>query len=175
MPINYREESKEVLFSTSALNGFDADDIMQLKGLAKKNNSKKIRICAHQNTEEALHEMLIVHDYGAYIRPHRHFAKSESIHIIEGMADLIIFNEDGAVLQCLRLGDYMSGNLFYFRMASPQFHTLLIRSPTLVFHETTNGPFDRAETEFAPWSPGAAKEIEIAVFIKTLEEKIKLS
>ena len=39
--------------------------------------------------------------------------------------------------------------------------------PLVLFHETTNGPFDPADAEFAPWSPAegdpAAVEYQAAL------------
>jgi hypothetical protein len=58
-------------------------------------------------------------------------------------------------------------------MAVPLFHTLLIRSDVLVFHETTDGPFDRRDTAFAPWSP-EDRDVEAAnAFMSGLHDKIR--
>ncbi len=97
--------------------------------------------------------MLIVLDAATYIRPHRHPKKSESFHVVEGALSVLLFGEDGDARRAIRLGDYASGRPFYYRLAEPIYHTVLVESAVVVFHETTNGPFDRAETEFAPWSP----------------------
>jgi hypothetical protein len=47
----------------------------------------------------------------------------------------------------------------------------VINTPYVVFHETTNGPFDRAETEFAPWAP-AEGEPEAAAFTESVRRRI---
>ena len=173
MSSEYYEQSKEVLYSDSAIAFFDHSEMAKFKQLATKNSRQRIRLCAHQTTDDLLHEMLIVHNHGAYVRPHKHIGKTESIHIIEGLVDLVMFDDIGTVAQCLRLGDYRSGSPFYLRMASPIFHMLIIRSETLVFHETTNGPFDSAQTVFAPWSPSDTDNHEIEGFVNAVEEKIK--
>ena len=87
--------------------------------------------------------MLIVHERGAYVRPHKHPAKTESTHIIEGLVDVVLFEDDARIERVISMGDYASGRAFYYRMDVPVFHTLIIRSDVLVFHETTNGPFER--------------------------------
>ena len=66
---------------------------------------------------------------------------------------VVVFTEDGAIREVLRLGSYPSDRLFYYRLAEPFFHTVLLDADLAVIHETTNGPFDRRETEFACWAP----------------------
>ena len=51
------------------------------------------------------------------------------------------------------MGELRSGKTFYYRLSEPIFHTLIIRSEILVFHEITQGPFLREQTEFAEWAP----------------------
>ncbi len=153
MTDKYRTVNPEVLYSDTALTLVEGGDITLFKQLSSRNPRKRIRLCAHGKPEDRLHEMLIVHERGAYVRPHRHFGKTESTHIIEGRVDVILFDDDGRIKQTIKMGDFASGLPFYYRMETPLFHTLIIRSDVLVFHETTNGPFDRKETAFAPWAP----------------------
>ena len=177
VPVNmsseYYEKSPEVLCSNGPLSFFDRAELTKFRTRADINERGRVRLCAHQTTDDLLHEMLIVHNRGAYVRPHKHIDKSESIHIIEGLVDLILFDDNGDVSRLLRLGDYQSGRLFYLRMATPIFHMFIIRSETLIFHETTNGPFNRSQTVFAPWSPSDTDAIEIDHFVSQIEEKIQ--
>ena len=143
----------EVLFATDAIVQIDASDIEELKQKAKKNPRKRIRICVHKDKKDQIHEMLIVHEKSCYVRPHKHFNKTESFHIIEGKADIILFHEDGTIDQIISMGDIASGLKFFYRLPPSRFHTLLIHSEALVFHEITNGPFRAEETTLASWSP----------------------
>ena len=128
-------------------------DVDWLKGLAADTRRRRVRLCAHKSTQDALHEMLIVLDGATYVRPHRHRGKSESFHVVEGAVSVVVFDDAGTVREVVRLGEYASGRQFYYRLAEPAYHTVLIESASAVIHETTNGPFDRSETDFAPWSP----------------------
>ena len=92
--------------------------------------------------------MLIVHERDAWIPPHKHVGKDESIHVIEGSAMLIGFSESGKTESAVRIG---AGGAVYTRIPSNFYHTLLIDSDWLVFHEATTGPFDRSRTKVAPW------------------------
>ena len=154
----------EVLVASSPLVQLGRADIEALKRQALTNPRCRIRICAHPDTADRLHEMLIVHTRGAYVRPHKHLQKSESVHIIEGEVNVVFFDAAGAVAEVVRMGDYGSGRKFYYRIGGPRYHTLLITSEFLVFHEVTNGPFRREDTVFAPWGPEEADAAACAAF-----------
>ena len=145
--------NEEVLYADEAIVKIDANDILELKQKAKKNPRKRIRICVHKDTKDHIHEMLIVHEKSCYVRPHKHANKTESFHIIEGNADIILFHEDGTIDQSISMGDIASGLKFFYRLPPDRYHTMLIKSEVLVFHEITNGPFRAHETSLASWSP----------------------
>jgi cupin fold WbuC family metalloprotein len=126
--------------------------VSELRPRAERAPLRRARLCAHGSVEDPLHEMLIVVDQDSYIRPHRHPGKTESMHVIEGVADLVIFDDDGTIADVVPIGDYASDRVFYYRMNAPLFHSLRVRSDKLTVHETTNGPFNPSETEFAPWA-----------------------
>ena len=151
--MKFAEQNREVFYATDHIKIVSSNELDFLTDKALANGRKRARVCLHENESATLHEMLIVHGRGAYIRPHKHFGKSESIHIIEGLLDLVLFDDQGSITQVVNMGNYASGKPFYQRLDSPVFHTLIIRSERLIFHETTNGPFCRTESVFAPWAP----------------------
>ena len=165
---NYRFQNREVAYSEDIIPTLRNSNVDDLKKLSLLNDRKRIRLCTHNNLEAKLHEMFIIHHQDTYVRPHKHIGKSESTHIIEGLVDIIIFDDDGRIEQVINMGDYSSGKIFYFRMEKPYFHTLIIRSEVLVFHEITNGPFDLNTTIFAHWSPDGVNEHEVINFIKNI-------
>lgn len=164
----YHLLNSEVLYSKDTITKTNQSDIELLTQRAAHNQRKRIRLCAHASPADRLHEMLIVHEQGAYVRPHKHPGKSESTHIIEGLVDVVVFDDNGQIESVIRMGDYASGRTFYYRMSIPVFHTLIIRSEVIVFHETTNGPFNRADTIFAPWSPEENDSAGCALFMGKL-------
>ena len=148
-----KELNKEVLHTNEDLVKVSQADIGVLKEQALKNDRRRIRLCCHRDVNDTLHEMLIIHTKDAYVRPHKHFNKSESLHILEGNADVVLFDEEGHVTEVIPVGEHSSGHRFYYRMATPRYHTLIIHSDFLVFHETTKGPFQKSDTVLAPWAP----------------------
>lgn len=152
--IRYRKESDEVLYPLDDIVMLSRSDMDHLKRLALQNPRQRIRLCAHREPGDVLHEMFIVHTRGCYVRPHRHTGKAESMAVLEGIADVVLFDEQGAIERVFRIGEEsgLVGNLYY-RMDKPIFHTLLIRTDFLVFHEVTLGPFIREHTIFPTWAP----------------------
>jgi cupin fold WbuC family metalloprotein len=145
--------SEEVIEADEDVLRVDGSLLAELKAAATGTARKRIRICAHRGVDDPLHEMVIVHTRGAYVRPHKHVGKSESLHVVEGVADVVFFDDDGEIREIVPIGDVASGRTFYYRLAAPWFHTLVVSSDVLVFHEVTNGPFRREQTVFAPWAP----------------------
>lgn len=167
-----RRFSEEVLYTEDDLVGLDSKGIEYLKEQALGTTRERMRICAHQDMADTLHEMMIVHHKGAFVRPHKHLGKIESCHIIEGEVDLVVYDDDGAVTDVVRMGDYASGKTFYHRMSEPRFHTLLIHSDVLVFHEITNGPFDRSATAFPAWAPEETDLEGVRQFMEDLAQSV---
>lgn len=147
------KESDEVLYFKESPSFLSYENLIDLKKNIIKTNQKKIRICSHLKKDDFLHEMFIIHHKSCYIRPHRHISKSESIFIIEGEVDLILFDELGNIKDVIEMGDPLSKKLIYNRLNESIFHTLLIKSEYIIFHEVTEGPFDKFKTEYAKWAP----------------------
>ncbi len=168
----FRPLNEEVLYPAETIVEVDRRDIEALVARAQSNARKRIRICAHPDAGDPLHEMLIVHTRETYVRPHKHLGKSESFHIIEGQADVVIFDDDGKLLRVISMGEAASGATFYYRLRQPCYHALLVRSAVLVFHEVTNGPFAREGTLFAPWAPGDGEAEAVRGFVRRLLQDV---
>jgi cupin fold WbuC family metalloprotein len=169
----FRKESDEVLYDLEPVVRISRKDVDFLKETAEHNERKRIRLCAHGSIEDSLHEMVITHVRGTYVRPHKHLGKIESFHVIEGTVDVVVFDEFGNITGVTRMGDYASGHPFYHRISEPAYHTLLITSDVLVFHEITNGPFRREDLVYAQWSPVDSKTEDVAEFIEALTRTVE--
>jgi len=167
-----RIESSEVLYAADAVVTIDAAGVAQLKRDGEQNARRRIRLCAHRSIDDPVHEMLIVHTNDTYVRPHKHLSKSESFHVVEGAVDVVIFDDGGSVTDVIEMASFHSGHPFFYRIADPLFHTLLIRSPILVFHETTTGPFRREDTVLAPWAPMDSDSEAIGLFLSDLRQTV---
>jgi cupin fold WbuC family metalloprotein len=153
LPKGLRQVAPEVVCAEPGLVLAREDTIAMLKSIAEASPRRRARLCAHPHAEAEAQEMLIVMSGATYVRPHRHFGKTESFTVFEGEADLVLFAEDGSRPQTIRMAPYGGGDAFFYRMPEGVFHGLIFRTPWLVYLETTIGPFDPALSEPAPWAP----------------------
>lgn len=160
--------NSEVLYARGPVVKTDRLDVAALKRGAGAAARKRMRLCAHPDVRDKVHEMLIVLKKGVYIRPHKHLGKSESFHVIEGRADIFVFTGEGKIREKIPMGDYSSGRKFFYRISAPFYHTLLVRSAFFAFHETTTGPFRKAGTTAAPWAPDESDAAAAGKFMKRL-------
>lgn len=169
MDLPLKKINDEVFIASEDIVRLGSRQIGFIKECAIKNLRGRARICAHKESTDLLHEMLIAIRSDSYIRPHRHENKVESFHLVEGSADIVILNDDGEIMDVIGLSP---DEHFYYRLDLPYYHTLLINSPVLVIHEITNGPFDRTQNDFAAFSPPEGDPTAIN-YIEQLTQKVK--
>jgi cupin fold WbuC family metalloprotein len=172
--IKIRNESEEVLYPDENLIFLQIDHIQELKHRAMVNSRHRVRLCTHRTPDDQLHEMFIVHMRDCYVRPHKHIGKVESMVVLEGEADFVLFNDDGSIRKIIAMGNQNSGKVFYQRLTDPIYHMLIIRTEFLVFHEITEGPFLRESTLFPSWAP-AEPSAETNAFLERLNDLIRIS
>ena len=166
-----RIQNPEVLYAEEPLIAVDGAAIESLKARAADNPRRRARLCTHLSPDDAVHEMLIVHTFDTYVRPHKHLARVESFHVVEGEGRIVMFDDEGRIERVIRIGCYGTDRCFYYRNAAASFHTVLIDSPVLVFHETTSGPFRPDGTIWAPWAPPDSAPEECAAYLGELRAR----
>jgi cupin fold WbuC family metalloprotein len=127
--------------------------ISKLKKQAVSDKRLRARMCLHKNDGDLVQEMIIAIHKSSYVRPHRHFNKSESYHMIEGQVKIVFFNDYGKVTKSIMLCSDRRENPFVYRLSVNLWHMVIPVSEFAVFHETLTGPFKIENNEFAPWSP----------------------
>jgi cupin fold WbuC family metalloprotein len=163
-----RKINNEVFVADESIVRLGAEHISFLKQHALSSNRKRARICTHRSNDDALHEMLIAISAESYIHPHKHTSKVESFHIVEGLVDVVVFDDAGVIIDVVELGDVSTGKNFYYRLSDSLFHTLLIHSDFLVLHEVTNGPFVAYETILASFAPPESSYKEVLAYVADL-------
>ena len=124
-----------------------------LKERARLSPRSRCRLCFHASSDDLQQEMLIVMHRSSYVRPHRHLRRAETLAIIEGHGETLLFDPDGHVTDVLLMSPASERGRFFYKMPPGIFHTLIFKSEWLVFLETTIGPFDPGSSEAAPWAP----------------------
>ncbi|MFZ5354282.1 MAG: WbuC family cupin fold metalloprotein [Bacillota bacterium] len=163
--------NNEVIFNTEDIIKINKDLIEKLKKIALENDRKRARINLHKTLDDLLHEMIIVHTKGAYVRPHKHSKKSESFHMIEGSLIFYLFNDNGKVIDKFTVGADKNSEYFSFRLSNNQWHSIVPVTDFVVFHEITNGPFTGVNDSIFPdWAPKEDQLDEIKEFLLLLED-----
>ena len=170
----FKKISNEVYYTDKTITKIEDHDIKFLKANVKDTQRKRIRICTHLNEGDSLQEMFIVLSKETYIRPHKHINKSESLHVIEGSADVIFFDNEGNIIEVILLSDSSPRLCFYYRISKPVYHTLIVKTDFFIFHETTQGPFTKSDTIYAPWSPKENNFVETEKFICQLKQSANI-
>lgn len=154
------------------LNKTDIDTIQQS---AAKSLKLRSRVCIHNNSEDSIQEMIIVHNKRVYVKPHKHTAGSESFHIIKGKLEIILFNENGDITNIIPLEAYHQGKnpSFCYRLNKPLYHTIIVKSRFVVIHEVINGPFKKENSEFPSWAPSEEEKEAVNKWKIELEWKVK--
>jgi len=170
--MNIKKIDQAVFATTDDMIKIDGSTVDLLRSEAQESLRQRVRFNAHDGPAALVHEMIIALAHDTYIAPHKHFSKPESFHIIEGQLDIVIFNDDGVIREIVGMGDYASGKIFYYRNASPMFHAVVVRSRVVIFQETTQGPFVKEHTVFAPWAP-SVEGPEAAAYLLALRRDIE--
>jgi len=134
----------------------------RLREQALRHRQKKARILLHGDPGNSLHEMLITHCNGSYIRPHINEYSAKSFLVFEGEMMIFFFDESGKISDRYRLTPPQSGGDFMLRIQDPVFHTLVVMSETVTFLETILGPHE--QTRYASFAPGPNNEAAIEYF-----------
>lgn len=168
-----QKSKPDVFTSNEPVIAVSREFIRMLKEEARRSPRQRARFCAHPDNGNLIHEMLIVLAHDTYVCPHRHPAKSESFHVIEGTADVVIFDETGNITNVIHLGDCHSSRPFYYRISNPYFHTVVVHSDCFVIHETTNGPFRARDCVFASWAPHENQPDAAVKYMDRLRQLVK--
>lgn len=106
----------------------------------------------HMSPADPVQRFAVVAMRGSYIRPHRHWTKSEMVILIRGRCEIVLFDNAGHVTGRHALGEG-TANIAY-ELPEGTMHTLLMLTDGTAFLEVKEGPYDPATAaEFAPWAP----------------------
>lgn len=159
----------EVIFNSDEVLKFDEGSIRDLKARALDHPEGHVRLCMHRDLADPVHEMVIVHRRGVYVRPHKHVDKSESFHIIEGSLLVVIFDDGGNLVDRIEMGGKGVGRCCICRMEKGIWHSVIPTSEVVVFHEITKGPFTgKGDSIYPNWAPEPSESARIESFMSQI-------
>ena len=138
--------SKELLFINSEI-------VTQIKNEAQQSSRLMARLLMHLSHEDPVQEMLIAMGRDCAVMPNRSVGRSESLQVIEGELLLIVFDDNGKVVQRVEMGPLGSGKAFLYRLSSTPWHTMIPLTKMVVVHEALQGPFKKSTEPLPDWVP----------------------
>ena len=126
---------------------------------AHQSPRKRSHYNLHKELDEPVQRLCIALKKGTYVRPHHHpkSNKWELMLALKGSVALLIFDENGNVLERLQLdpGNTVSG----IELKPNTWHTVFPVSDEAVILEVKEGPFTPTEpTDFAEWAPSEGED-----------------
>jgi len=146
----------------------------EVANLAAASLRRRMNHNFHESADDNPHRFLNVLLCGTYIQPHRHSAppKAESFLVLEGVAKVILFDDQGEITASHLLGaETPAGRLWGVDIAPGVWHTILSLTERAVCFEVKPGPWVSAsDKEFAPWAPKEGTSEAAEYRRKLLEE-----
>jgi len=126
---------------------------------------KGIRLCLHESPGTLLHDMIVVQHAGQYFCPHKHLEKGESYHMVEGEMGVVIFDDEGKVVDSCRMD---TSNIMGYGVGTDMYHINFPLTEVAVYHESRLGPSTPGDCVVAPWGPGGDDKAEANSFVAEL-------
>jgi cupin fold WbuC family metalloprotein len=159
-----------LLVADEAVVSVGAKEVDGLKREMQRARLLEIKLAIHQDSATTLQESITLRHREKYVRP-RLLTDDASIHVLEGAADVIVFDGQGAILNSVRLQGSQAGGKFYARSPALTYRYVLPRSDVLVMHEINAAP-QGTEASFAPWSPLEEDLGEVGGFLQNLSRAV---
>jgi cupin fold WbuC family metalloprotein len=141
----------EVIKNSENLIFVNHEVVERIKGEARKSSRLIARLLMHLSHEDPVQEMLIALCRGCTVVPNRTIGRSESLQVVEGEMLLIMFTENGKVIQRVEMGSAQSSKAFMYRFSSTPWHTIVPITDMVVVHESLQGPFAKSSEPQPEW------------------------
>lgn len=151
---------------------FQVDRVLidQVTEFARASSTGRYRLCLHRSPDDLVQEMLVVHCYDNYSRPHRHPTHIASTRVVlVGAVAIYLFDDDAQIQETIELEAFGGQPPFALRIEGGRWYMPVCRSRVALWFEVMAGPFRRDEVnEWAPWSPAEDDQEGIATFLARL-------
>ncbi len=136
---------------------------------AKANPRLRMNYNIHDDLDDPINRLINAMEPGTYVCPHRHTdpPKTEACVVLRGSLDVLIFDDEGNVLQRETLNP--GKGVYGIDIPAGIWHGLIIREPGTVVYEVKTGPYTPVpETDLAPWAPTVDDAEGIRAFLASL-------
>ena len=102
-----------------------------------------LRLNLHSSPKDNHHDMIILQRKNYKCETHQHTSNGETIHIIEGSLNVVLYDEKKKLISKISLSK--NKNIIY-RIPIKCYHKIEITSLYAIYHENKKGPLIRSQT-----------------------------
>ena len=140
------KKNDSVYYTKTLPSQFSFFEARALREIAKLKNEPIIRICLHQNDNEHINEMLMVHSYPHKVGPLKQANKhSISYFAIDGFATIKQYDNDLNIIKEIIISSEKTEKQFC-RVDAKKYRTIESHSNYFIFLEISSGPFKDEDT-----------------------------
>lgn len=132
---------------------YSATTLRDLTRRAVETARRRAHLNIHDTLDAPVQRLFIALEPHTYVRPHRHPQpnKWELFVVLHGALDVLIFDEQGRVVQRIPLSDTANRAV---EIAPNTWHSLVCRDAGTLAFEVKEGPYTPTDDkDFAPWAP----------------------
>lgn len=141
-----RKKNERVFYACETPTVLGMQLIMLLKELAAYRELPVFRVCLHENDDESIHEMLMIHTRPLSIGPLKQDKTSLSYHMLDGTADILLHDDAGNCIRTIRIDSRDDCGGRFARLKASVFRSIQTVTPYSVFLEVASGPFSDKDT-----------------------------
>jgi cupin fold WbuC family metalloprotein len=141
-----KKKNDRVFYASAPPVELSMQTMLLLKELAAFRELPVFRVCMHENDDQHVHEMLMIHAGRSTTGPLRQSKTSLSYHMIEGALEVFLHNATGDVTGRYVLDSEDDFAARSIRLDANVFRTVRTISPQAIFVEVASGPFSDGDT-----------------------------
>jgi len=150
---------------------YEVAGLRNLSSKARSSERRRTHLNVHESLDASVQKLFIATEPDTYMRPHQHPQehKWEFFIVLHGRIDLLIFSDNGALQQRVKLS---SEDVQAVEIPPRVWHSYVCMQSGTVALEVKQGAYiPTGEGEFAPWAPqeGASQVPEYLEWLRTAQ------
>ena len=141
-------------------------DLQTLTRAAKSSSRRRSHLNIHPQESDAIQRLCLAMEPGTYVRPHRHSetGKWELLVIIQGAAEVLLFQSDGLLNERILLRETAANRII--EIPEQAWHSVIAKQDKTILFEVKPGPYTPLDDKhFADWAP-AENDPQVTEFIE---------
>lgn len=122
---------------------FSSDFFDWMMEQAVRNPRKRWNYNLHQSLQSPSQRLLYALDPATKFSIHRHRNTSETYVLLRGSVDIVFYDEDGNIQNCLNLSSY---GVLGGQVLQNQYHTLIVNEPSIIML-VKDGPYEPSQEQ----------------------------